>query len=227
MKVIHFFTLFLISACAPTGITQPSYTPPERILPSSNTSNFDPANGSTQYPGVPYAETGSSTGNSTGGVSGNTDTGLEDTDTGNTTDSALEISEGHWTYTTGAETYNSCPAMNNSSSQPTDSAGFQVSKPTTGLIVLTPDGSSDAIECQLQQNQYYCSPSSVDSSFTYEGLNVSIRTTTNLVIEPNGPTNAVFYYSLLFSCLDVDIFGCGAASDLPCNVEFYANAVLD
>ena len=117
--------------------------------------------------------------------------------------------------------------MDDSSSQPTDSAGFQVSIPTTGMIILTPDGSSDTTDCQLQQNQYYCSPSSVDSSFSYEGLNVSIRTTTNLVIEPNNTTNAVFYYSLLFSCLDVDIFGCGAASDLPCNVEFYANAVLD
>ena len=221
MKVIQISILLLICACSPTGLTQPAYTPPERILSSSNTSNFDPVNGSTQYPSVAYSGSGSTT----SGASGNTDTGIEDT--GNTTNPSLEISAGHWIYTTGAETYNSCPAMDNSSSQPTDSTGFQVSNPTTGLIILTPDGSSDTIECQLQQNQYYCSPSSVDSSFSYEGLNVSIRTTTNLVIEPNGTTNAVFYYSLLFSCLDVDIFGCSAASDLPCNVEFYANAVLD
>ena len=33
MKVIHFFTLFLISACAPTGITQPSYTPQKEYYP--------------------------------------------------------------------------------------------------------------------------------------------------------------------------------------------------
>ena len=221
MKVIPISIFFLICACSPTGITQPSYTPPERILSSSNTSNFDPANGATQYQGVSSAGTN----NSTDGGFENTDTGIEDT--GNTTNPSLEMSVGHWTYTTGAETYNSCPAMDNSSPQPTDSAGFQVSIPTAGLIVLTPDGSSDTIDCQLQQNQYYCSPSNVDSSFTYEGLNVSIRTTTNLVIEPNSSTNAVFYYSLLFSCIDVDIFGCGAASDLPCNVEFYANAVLD
>ena len=220
MKVFQISILLLICACSPTGITQPSYKPPERILSSSNTSNFDPASGTTQYPSVAYSGSDSSS-----GASGNTDTGIEDT--GNTTNSSLDISAGHWTYTTGAETYNSCPTMDTSSSQPTDSAGFQLSVPTTGLIVLTPDDSSDTIECQLQQNQYYCSPSNVDSSFTYEGLNVSIRTTTNLVIEPNGTTNAVFYYSLLFSCLDVDVFGCGAASDLPCNVEFYANAVLD
>ena len=99
MKVTQFSTLLLISACAPTGITQPSYTPPERILSSSNTSNFDPVNGSTQYPSVSYT--------GTGGESENTDTGLGNTDTGNTTISALEMSEGHWTYTTGAETYNS------------------------------------------------------------------------------------------------------------------------
>ena len=225
MKVIQFSTLLLVSACSSTGITQPPYAPPERTLSSSNTSNFDPAKGSTQYQGVAYPGSSSATGNGPE----NTDTGLgnSDEDTANPTNSSLEMSAGHWTYTTGAETYNSCPAMDNSSTQPTDSAGFQVTTPTTGMIILTPDGSSDTINCQFQQTQYYCSPSSVDSSFSYEGLNVSIRTTTNLVIEPNSTTNAVFYYSLLFSCLDVDIFGCGAASDLPCNVEFYANAVLD
>jgi hypothetical protein len=221
MKVIQISLLLLLCACSPTGLTQSPYNPPERVLSSSNTSNFDPANGSTQYPGVAYSGSGSTA----GGTSGNVDTGLEDT--GNTTNPSLEMSAGHWTYTTGAETYNSCPAMDNSSSQPTDSAGFQVSTPTTGLIILTPDGSSDIINCQLEQNQYYCSPSSVDSSFSYEGFNVSIRTTTNLVIEPNSNTNAVFYYSLLFSCIDVQYVGCGVTSDLPCNVEFYANAVLD
>ena len=218
-NVVQFFTLSFVLGCAPISLPQSSSTP-ERTIPTANSSDFDPTEGTTQYPAVTGSHTNSSN-------SGNYDTGIENpNDTGQST-STSDISVGHWVYTTGAETYNSCPAMNGSTTQPTENAGFQIQIPTSGTIVLTPDNSSDSVTCQLQQNQYYCSPSSVDSSFSYEGLDVSIRTTTNLVIEANNATNTVFYYSLLFSCLDVEIFGCGAAQDLPCNVEFYANAVWE
>ena len=223
MNVLQFFTLCFMMACAPTSIPQSSSKSSERTVPTANASDFDPTEGTTQYPAV----IGSNADN-TENATTNQDTGFANNlnDTGQST-ATSEISVGHWIYTTGSETYNSCPAMNGSTTQPTESAGFQLQVPSTGNIVLTPDNSSDTITCQLQQNQYYCSPSSVDSSFSYEGLDVSIRTTTNLVIEANNSTNAVFYYSLLFSCVDVEIFGCGAAQDLPCNVEFYANAVWE
>ena len=218
-------------ACAPTTIPPSSSMSSERTVPTANASDFDPTEGTTQYPSVVGSNTGNSnTGSNTtnGNDTTNSDTGVEEdlNDTGDSTTTS-DLSVGHWIYTTGAETYNSCPAMNGSTTQPTESAGFQVQVPTSGNILITPDNSSDTTTCQLQQNQYYCSPSSVDSSFSYEGFNVSIRTTTNLVIEANNLTNAVFYYSLLFSCIDVEIFGCGAAQDLPCNVEFYANAVWE
>jgi hypothetical protein len=216
MKDIQFFPILLSFSCAATGIPEPPYTPPERPIYPTGSSDFDPTAGSTQYPGTPVSETENTT--------TETDTGINDT---GSPSSSLDISSGHWTYTTGAETYNSCPNMDGSSTQPTDSAGFQVQIPTPGSIILTPDGSTESISCQLEQDQYSCIPTTSDSSFSFEGLNVSIRTTTNLVIEPNDSNNAVFNYSLLFTCLDIEIFGCSVTQDLPCNVEFYAGAVLD